>query len=73
MAREAGKALVIEEVRVAAPKANEVRIKIVCTSLCHSDITLWSLKVSIILYSLILIIPIIPIPLNYINPFKHPR
>ncbi|CAO2817570.1 unnamed protein product [Amaranthus hypochondriacus] len=44
VAREAGKALVIEEVQVAAPKANEVRIKIVCTSLCHSDIILWSLK-----------------------------
>ncbi|KAL9238112.1 hypothetical protein vseg_012583 [Gypsophila vaccaria] len=44
VAREAGKALVIEEVVVAPPKAHEVRIKIICTSLCHSDITLWKLK-----------------------------
>ncbi|XP_021732244.1 alcohol dehydrogenase-like 7 [Chenopodium quinoa] len=44
VAREAGKPLVIEEVTVAAPKSNEVRIKILCTSLCHSDLTLWSLK-----------------------------
>lgn len=44
IAREAGKPLVIEEVKVEAPKAHEVRIKILCTSLCHSDLTLWSLK-----------------------------
>ncbi|KAH9613037.1 hypothetical protein KSS87_008860, partial [Heliosperma pusillum] len=44
VAREAGKPLVIEEVVVAPPKAHEVRIKIICTSLCHSDVTLWHLK-----------------------------
>ncbi|KAL2895611.1 Alcohol dehydrogenase-like 7 [Bienertia sinuspersici] len=44
IAKEAGKPLVIEEVEVAAPKAHEIRIKIICTSLCHSDLTLWSLK-----------------------------
>ena len=27
------------------PKAYEVRIKIVCTSLCHSDVTFWRMKV----------------------------
>lgn len=43
MAREAGKPLEIEEVIVAPPKAHEVRIKILCTSLCHSDLTLWKL------------------------------
>ncbi|XP_074263870.1 alcohol dehydrogenase-like 7 isoform X3 [Silene latifolia] len=44
VAREAGKPLVIEEVVVSPPKAHEVRIKIICTSLCHSDITLWKWK-----------------------------
>lgn len=44
VAREAGKPLVMEEVTVAAPKAHEVRIKILCTSLCHSDITFWLLQ-----------------------------
>lgn len=44
VAREAGKPLVIEEVTVAPPKAHEIRIKILCTSLCHSDLILWSLK-----------------------------
>ncbi|KAF7662022.1 hypothetical protein LDENG_00248170 [Lucifuga dentata] len=32
------KPVVIEEVEVAPPQANEVRIKIVATSLCHSDL-----------------------------------
>ncbi|XP_021732274.1 alcohol dehydrogenase-like 7, partial [Chenopodium quinoa] len=44
IAREAGQPLVIEEVIVAPPKAHEVRIKIICTSLCYSDITFWKLK-----------------------------
>jgi S-(hydroxymethyl)glutathione dehydrogenase/alcohol dehydrogenase len=44
VARKAGEPLVIEEVMVAAPKAHEVRIRIICTSLCHSDITFWKLK-----------------------------
>ncbi|KAM0950499.1 putative alcohol dehydrogenase [Dioscorea sansibarensis] len=42
--REAGEPLVIEEVEVAPPQAWEVRIKIVCTSLCHSDVTFWRMK-----------------------------
>ncbi|KAG8378042.1 hypothetical protein BUALT_Bualt08G0097000 [Buddleja alternifolia] len=41
VARKAGEPLVIEEVIVAPPRAHEVRIKIICTSLCYSDITLW--------------------------------
>ncbi|KAI5669041.1 hypothetical protein M9H77_18894 [Catharanthus roseus] len=41
IAREAGKPLVI----VAPPKAYEVRIKIICTSLCFSDVTFWRMKV----------------------------
>ncbi|XP_015072996.1 alcohol dehydrogenase-like 7 isoform X1 [Solanum pennellii] len=44
VARKAGEPLVIEEVIVAPPKAHEVRLKIICTSLCHTDITLWKLK-----------------------------
>ncbi|OIS96063.1 PREDICTED: alcohol dehydrogenase-like 7 [Nicotiana attenuata] len=44
VARKAGEALVIEEVIVAPPKAHEVRLKIICTSLCHSDFTFWKLK-----------------------------
>ncbi|RZS01634.1 hypothetical protein BHM03_00031538, partial [Ensete ventricosum] len=44
--RAGGEPLQIEEVVVAPPKAYEVRIKIICTSLCHSDITIWSIKVS---------------------------
>ncbi|KAJ0975935.1 hypothetical protein J5N97_017900 [Dioscorea zingiberensis] len=42
--RAAGEALVIEEVEVAPPKAWEVRVKIVCTSLCHTDVTFWRMK-----------------------------
>ncbi|XP_049355806.1 alcohol dehydrogenase-like 7 [Solanum verrucosum] len=44
VARKAGEPLVIEEVIVAPPKSCEVRIKIICTSLCHSDVTFWKLK-----------------------------
>ncbi|RWW01636.1 hypothetical protein GW17_00035308 [Ensete ventricosum] len=44
--RAGGEPLKIEEVVVAPPKAYEVRIKIICTSLCHSDVTIWSIKVS---------------------------
>lgn len=38
----AGEALVIEEVEVSPPQPMEIRIKVVCTSLCRSDITAWS-------------------------------
>ncbi|KAF5185319.1 alcohol dehydrogenase [Thalictrum thalictroides] len=44
LCRKAGEALVIEEIEVAPPKACEVRIKILCTSLCHSDITCWKMN-----------------------------
>ncbi|KAG9331269.1 hypothetical protein JZ751_019555, partial [Albula glossodonta] len=39
VAWEAGKPLTIEEVEVAPPKAHEVRIKIVATGVCHTDLT----------------------------------
>lgn len=41
--RKAGEALVIEEIQVDPPQAYEVRIKILCTSLCHTDLTFWRL------------------------------
>nr|GLL39646.1 alcohol dehydrogenase-like 1 isoform X1 [Ipomoea trifida] len=42
--RGAGEAVVIEEIEVAPPKPWEVRIKIICSSLCHSDLTFWKFK-----------------------------
>ncbi|KAL9228734.1 hypothetical protein vseg_004283 [Gypsophila vaccaria] len=41
--RKEGEALVIEDIEVAPPKAWEVRIKIICTSLCHSDLSFWKI------------------------------
>ncbi|XP_019094256.1 PREDICTED: alcohol dehydrogenase-like 1 isoform X2 [Camelina sativa] len=41
--RNAGEALVIEDIYVDPPQAYEVRIKILCTSLCHTDLTFWKL------------------------------
>ncbi|XP_028765222.1 alcohol dehydrogenase-like 7 [Neltuma alba] len=42
--RKAGEPLVIEDVMVAPPMSREARIRIICTSLCHSDITFWRMK-----------------------------
>ncbi|XP_047320424.1 alcohol dehydrogenase-like 2, partial [Impatiens glandulifera] len=42
--RNPGEALVIEEIEVDPPQAWEVRIKIICTSLCHTDVTFWKLN-----------------------------
>ncbi|GLT64933.1 hypothetical protein SLA2020_373940 [Shorea laevis] len=44
VAWEAGKPLVIEEVEVAPPQKDEVRLKILYTSLCHSDVYFWEAK-----------------------------
>ncbi|XP_073224316.1 alcohol dehydrogenase-like 2 isoform X2 [Cicer arietinum] len=41
-----GEPLVIEEVELDPPKSWEVRIKILCTSLCHSDVTFWKMDSS---------------------------
>ncbi|XVF39562.1 hypothetical protein PTKIN_Ptkin01aG0043800 [Pterospermum kingtungense] len=41
VSRNPGEPLVIEEIEVDPPKDWEVRIKILCTSLCHSDVTYW--------------------------------
>jgi Zn-dependent alcohol dehydrogenase len=46
VAWEAGKPLVIEEVEVAPPQAMEVRLKILFTSLCHTDVYFWEAKVT---------------------------
>jgi len=45
VAWEAGKPLSIEEVEVAPPQAMEVRVKILFTSLCHTDVFFWEAKV----------------------------
>ncbi|KAK4273936.1 hypothetical protein QN277_017235 [Acacia crassicarpa] len=44
VAWEAGKPLVIEEIEVAPPLAGEVRLKILFTSLCHTDVYFWEAK-----------------------------
>lgn len=46
VARKPAEPLVIEEVIVAPPKAHEVRLKIICTSLCFSDVSFWKMKES---------------------------
>ena len=53
---EAGKPLVIEEVEVAPPQAGEVRLKILYTSLCHTDAYFWEAKVTP--YTIITSLPI---------------
>ncbi|CAN1233793.1 Alcohol dehydrogenase-like 5 [Linum perenne] len=42
--RNPGEDLVLEEIEVDPPKAFEVRLRILCTSLCHSDVTFWNMK-----------------------------
>ncbi|KAJ7975487.1 Alcohol dehydrogenase-like [Quillaja saponaria] len=37
----AGEPLVIEQVQVSPPQPMEIRVKVVCTSLCRSDLTAW--------------------------------
>lgn len=44
VSRKPGEPLVIEEIMVAPPSPHEVRIRIICTSLCYSDITFWKMK-----------------------------
>lgn len=50
VAWEANKPLVIEEVEVAPPQANEVRLKILFTALCHTDVYFWEAKVIIFMF-----------------------
>ncbi|KAK1392967.1 S-(Hydroxymethyl)glutathione dehydrogenase [Heracleum sosnowskyi] len=44
IARKAGEPLSIEEVIVAPPKSGEVRLRIICSSLCYSDVNFWKMK-----------------------------
>ncbi|XP_062188064.1 alcohol dehydrogenase-like 2 isoform X2 [Phragmites australis] len=44
VSKSPGQPLEMEEVEVAPPRAHEVRIRILCTSLCHTDITFWRMK-----------------------------
>ncbi|CAL5384557.1 unnamed protein product [Camellia sinensis] len=44
VAWEAGKPLVMEEVEVAPPQKMEVRVKILFTALCHTDVYFWEAK-----------------------------
>lgn len=46
MAWRAGEPLVIEEIEVSPPQPLEIRIKVVCTSLCRSDLSAWESQVS---------------------------
>ncbi|KAK3150715.1 hypothetical protein QOZ80_3AG0236750 [Eleusine coracana subsp. coracana] len=45
--RAAGEPLTIEEIVVDPPRAYEIRIKIICTSLCHTDIAFWGAKIKV--------------------------
>ncbi|XP_006152234.1 alcohol dehydrogenase 4 [Tupaia chinensis] len=54
IAWEAGKPLCIEEVEVAPPKAHEVRIKVVATSLCQTDAHIIDPKFKATLFPIIL-------------------
>jgi S-(hydroxymethyl)glutathione dehydrogenase/alcohol dehydrogenase len=47
--RGPGEPLTIEEIVVDPPKVYEVRVKIICTSLCHTDITFWRTEASILM------------------------
>ncbi|KAE9606250.1 hypothetical protein Lal_00025458 [Lupinus albus] len=40
--RKKGELLSIEEIFVAPPMPHEARIRIICTSLCHSDVIFWN-------------------------------
>ncbi|CAL2235902.1 unnamed protein product [Prunus armeniaca] len=44
VSRKPGEPLVIEEIMVAPPMPHEVRIRIICTSLCHTDLSFWKMK-----------------------------
>ncbi|CAM0906813.1 unnamed protein product [Alopecurus aequalis] len=44
VSKVAGQPLQMEEVEVAPPRAHEVRIRILCTSLCHTDVTFWRME-----------------------------
>uniref|UniRef100_A0A803QDT0 Alcohol dehydrogenase n=1 Tax=Cannabis sativa TaxID=3483 RepID=A0A803QDT0_CANSA len=47
-----GQPLVMEEVEVSPPQPMEIRVKVVATSLCRTDITAWESQVRGTLISL---------------------
>lgn len=49
VAWRAGESLVMEQVEVSPPEAMEIRIKVVSTSLCRSDVTAWQSHVHTLL------------------------
>jgi Zn-dependent alcohol dehydrogenase len=46
VARRPGEPLVIEEIMVAPPMPREVRIRIICSSICHIDLAFSDMQVS---------------------------
>nr|XP_007141579.1 hypothetical protein PHAVU_008G2078000g [Phaseolus vulgaris]ESW13573.1 hypothetical protein PHAVU_008G2078000g [Phaseolus vulgaris] len=44
--RKPGSPLSIEGIIVAPPLPREARIRVICTTLCHTDLTFWNLQVS---------------------------
>lgn len=53
-----GQALVVEEIRVDPPLEMEVRVRILFTSVCHTDLTYWlgQVYVYIFIYVYLLVI-----------------
>ncbi|XP_076998863.1 all-trans-retinol dehydrogenase [NAD(+)] ADH4 isoform X2 [Tamandua tetradactyla] len=54
VAWKAGKPLCIEEVEVAPPKAHEVRVQIIATALCHTDVHALNPELNEIVFPVIL-------------------
>lgn len=64
MAWGAGEPLVMEDVKVDPPQRLEVRIRILFTSICHTDLSAWKgevLTLHVLLLLLLLIISLLPI------------
>jgi len=49
--RKPGSPLSIEEIIVAPPMPGEARIRVICTTLCHTDLTFWKMQVTILFFS----------------------
>lgn len=50
MAYGAGQPLVLEDILVDPPRSKEVRIRILFTSICHTDLCAWQGEVYIYIY-----------------------
>ena len=51
MAWGPGQDLVMEDVELSPPQSMEIRIKVVCTSLCRSDLSAWQSQSQVFPYS----------------------